>query len=56
MPKTDAIRRQVETQRRIADETNTALKEAEDTLTAVEDREARRSTRNRGVDPRRRTG
>ena len=48
MPKVDAIRKQVETQRRIADETNAALQAAEDALSSVEDRESRRATRSRG--------
>ena len=47
MPKVDAIRKQVETQRRIADETNAALQAAEDALSKVEDRESRRSSRGR---------
>lgn len=56
MPKVDAIRRQVETQRRIAEEATAALQAAEDTLTAVEDRESRRATRGRGSNPRERIG
>ena len=56
MPKVDAIRKQVETQRRIADEATAALQGAEDALTSVEDREARRATRGRGPDPRAKVG
>ena len=52
MPKVDLIRKQVETQRRIAQEAAAALQTAEDALTAMEDREARRITRSRGPNPR----
>ena len=52
MPKVDVIRKQVETQRRIAEETNAALQAAEDALTSVEDRESRRATRSRTPNPR----
>jgi hypothetical protein len=56
MPKVDIIRKQVETQRRIAEEINAALQAAEDALTSVEDRESRRATRNRTSNPRERVG
>lgn len=43
----DTIRRQTEQHARIIEEANAAILEAEDALTATEDRESRRTARRR---------